>query len=432
MFVTNENLQTIRSRWPDIYAMLSIAKYSPEDVSFSNTPSPSIVFKGIQLNSGYDRNREAHIQASIIPNDFHEATVYGLGGSGELFEYLLRRPALKKLTIVLLNAVLAKTVLQISPEYHWLQDNRVTLKYGNRETKIETPFAAIPSSLVLADQACERIRDLVNLELATPFINQRHAEQEQHLLTTRFKKNAQYIQQDRDVQELFGSEKDQTILIAAAGPTLLENLPLLRELQATSTLIALDAALPSLATNNIYPALTICQDAHPTFIHNFLNINDQNLQSTALVYFPTVHSSALQCWQGDRFTAYTEGSIYRELQKKQPKGVLFSAGSVIHPAVDLAVKMGAVKIIFIGADFGFPDGTSHAEGCPVRIEIPKDSCRVEVINGHGRYIATWSSLLGFLRDLESYIARYPGISFLNMSRNGAVIHGTDYVNPGSR
>lgn len=41
------------------------------------------------------------------------------------------------------------------------------------------------------------------------------------------------------------------------------------------------------------------------------------------------------------------------------KGRLYCAGSVIHPAIDLVVKMGANKILLLGADFSFLDGKNH-------------------------------------------------------------------------
>ena len=42
------------------------------------------------------------------------------------------------------------------------------------------------------------------------------------------------------------------------------------------------------------------------------------------------------------------------------QGQLYVGGSVIHPAVDLAVKMGAARITLFGADFAFPMNKTHA------------------------------------------------------------------------
>lgn len=425
MLVTNENLQTIRRRWPDIHAMLSIAKYSPEDVSFSNTPSPSLVFKGIQINSGYDRNREAQIQASIIPKNANHATVYGFG-SGELYQLLLQRPSIEKLTVMVLDVPLTKACLQTGPLQKWLLDERVELKYGGGEISLRTPFTALPSCLVLADQQSSRIRDMVNLELATPYINQQHAAQEQHLLTTRFKENAPLIKGDLDVAELFASRTDQIICIAAAGPTLTDTMPLLKKLGDTTTVIALDASLQSLINNDILPDFTISQDAHPTTIHKFLNIDNSKLEKTSLVYFPTVDNKALQAWKGPRYVAYSTGRLYRNLMKTNPRGTLFSAGSVLHAGVDLAVKMGGRRLLLFGADFGYPHGMSHAEGSAARKKVVRPHTSLTVLNGNNEQIQSIHNLVGYLRDLEHYISMHPEVSFLNTSREGARINGCDY------
>lgn len=423
--MTNGNLQTIHSRWPDIRALLGNAKYSPEDISFSNTPTPSLVFKGIQINSGYDRNREAQIQTSIIPQKARQATVYGFG-SGELFQLLLQRQSIEKLTVIILNVAQTKASLQTGPSQTWLLDKRVELKYGGGENTLSVPFTALPSCLVLADQQCNRIRDMVNLELATPYINQRHAAQEQDLLNNRFKENADLIDNDIDVEELFGSRTDQTICIAAAGPTLTDTIPLLKEMRGTTTLIALDASLQSLVNNGIFPDYTISQDAHPTTIYKFLNINDPNLEETSLVYFPTVDSKALRAWKGPRYLAYSTGKLYRNLMKTAPRGTLYSAGSVLHAGVDLAVKMGGKRLVLFGADFGYPHGMSHAEGSAARVKVVRPNNSLTVENGSGEQIQSIHNLVGYLRDLEYYISMHPEVSFSNTSRDGARINGCDY------
>lgn len=408
--------------------MLSIARYPPEDISLSNTPSPSLIFKGIQINSGYDKNREAKIQTSIVPENARQATVYGFG-SEELYQCLLERSSLEHLTVILLNITQAKASLETAPPQEWLSDERVELKYGAEENQLRTPFTALPSCLVLCDQHCNRIRDMVNLELATPYINQRHAAQEHYLLTTRFKENEELIKNDHDVEELFGSRTGKTICIAAAGPTLTDTLPLLKEMRDTSTLIALDASLQSLVDNDIFPDFTVSQDAHPTTIRRFLNISNSNLHQTSLVYFPTVDNKALRTWKSRRYVAYTDGSLYKDLIHSHPRGTLYSAGSVFHAAVDLAVRMGGNRILLFGADFSYPFGKTHAEGSAARKTAVRPGKRLTVINGNGNQVPSSHNLVGYLRDFEIYICQHPETTFLNTSREGARICGCEYYSP---
>ncbi len=72
------------------------------------------------------------MQASLIPEDAEEATLYGLT-TDDLPLLLLCRPALKRLNIVLLNQVLTRTLLEHGIlSGLWLADQRVSLSLGRR------------------------------------------------------------------------------------------------------------------------------------------------------------------------------------------------------------------------------------------------------------------------------------------------------------
>jgi hypothetical protein len=100
---------------------------------------------------------------------------------------------------------------------------------------------------------------------------------------------------------------------------------------------------------------------------------------------------------------------------------------VIHPAVDLAVRMGAAQVTLFGADFAFPNDKTHAGWSDGDLGPQLTHARHWVLDGHGGRVRTQLNFRSYLTELERYIARHPQVSFFNTSRDGALIAGTTYA-----
>ena len=79
----------------------------------------------------------------------------------------------------------------------WLADPRVSLGFAVDETTLHAPFAANFPCLMLADEASSRLRDMVCLELSTPFIREKHSAHNAHL-KQRLHDNEPYVRADGD------------------------------------------------------------------------------------------------------------------------------------------------------------------------------------------------------------------------------------------
>jgi hypothetical protein len=420
------NLNIIEQRWPDVRNCIATAA-SLDNVTLNReSPQPTLYINGIHLSSGYDQVREAELQATLIPADSPQAWVYGVG-TGQLPRTLLRRLQMKRLVVVIMNPGVAMESFRHFDHSDWLSDGRVELKMAEHEADINVPFAAIPSCLELAADAAARLRDCVFLELSTPLIRKRYGAGNPEL-KSRLEQNRKHILSDGDAAALFGRKEGSTILVAAAGPTLDLHYDWIAARQETFPLIAVDAALRPLMSAGIVPDIVVAVDAASAGTDFFKEIDLAVLREKPLVYFPVVHSDILENWPGIRLTAYPDHPLYQSLRKTHPKGTLFCSGSVLHPSVDLAVKMGAFRIVLLGTDFSFPGGRSHASGCP-RNHLPKDDASKKhwVLNGRGERILTYAGMRGFLRDFERYIDLHPEVRFINGSREGAHIKGTGYL-----
>lgn len=419
----SSNWAVIERRWPGLLGSLSLQKSDLPEHCLVTERESTLIVDGLHLTSKYDRESEATLQASLIPSSSRQTWVYGLA-LGDLPRVLLERPALQKLTVVILNPAVACLSLKYFDHGDWLNDPRVSLTLADSQQTMERPFAASPACLLLACEQSAPLRDRVFLELATPFIRRKH--QPTPLLLERLDKNQQFIADDLDVSELFDSQQDNTIVVAAAGPTLSDHYTWLSAANRPP-LIAVDAALKPLLRAGILPDFVVSIDAHPDLYKLFFQEVVPELPGNIpLIYFPVVNPEILAHWPGQRYTSYPDTPLYQQLSDRYPKAKLFSSGSVLHPAVDLAVQMGAGKVILAGADLSYPANQSHVTGCSV-LSAPSGTGRHWVTNGFGEKVPTSLSFRGFLRDLEDYLVHQNKVTFINAGKKGAAIRHTSYL-----
>jgi len=420
-----KNLAAVEQKWPERAREITLAPELPDSILDATTPEPTLIIDSLHLASGYDQQAEAVVQAGQIRKNADYAWVYGLG-AGRLPELLLQRSRLKQLTVVLFNPSVARAIFHSFDLTPWLADARLELRSAAQENAVFFPFAAVPPCLLLADDASARLRDLVLLEISTPYIHRKHGEKKQ-LLRQRIRENLPLIREDGDVASLYGTLAGKTVVVTGAGPSLADHYDWLRCNNKEIKIVATDASLIPLLEAGVEVDYVVCIDSHETRILPFFETERLAACARAnLIYFPVVHPDVLKLWPGKRFTAYSRDQLYDEIRWELPRGNLFSSGSVIHPAVDFAVKAGADNIIFAGADFGFPGGRSHVAGSRA-MALSTGKKHHWLLDGNGNRIRTAPSLRGFLRDLESYIALHPNVRFYNAGRRGAAIQGTDLI-----
>ena len=413
------NLKVIEQRWPDMRKKFDVVDLNTLSIEVE---SNTLIVNGVQLTSNYDRIAEAEMQAQLIPMDSKVASVYGVG-LGDLCQVLLARTKLEKLHVHILNTGLFLHVLNAIDHTCWLTDERVMLVSASEMNEVNLPFAAVPAELELADNSSAQLRDRVVLELDNEFISRLH--RDDHILfKASINSNMAFIQQDASIDELILSNMT-SVYIAAAGPTLSEHFLRLQQNQASDkakTLIAVDAAVKPLLNHNIIPDIVVSAD-HAAQL-TLVGVDLAKLKNSALVYFPRISPELIKNWPSKRFCVYSSGPLYKELDKKYPKEKLFVSGSVIHPAIDLAVLKGATEIVLLGADFGFPNNQTHATGQTIFNSEHYAASSYWVLNGKGERISTMLNYRGYLRDLERYIQTQPQVNFINGSVEGAKIAGT--------
>ena len=424
-------IHIIQERWPSVWSELEAAPDYPGIELIQGNPSVTLKAGGIQLASAYEPLAEARLQMADLSRESRRLCLYGVG-MGYLPRLLLNElPGDAQLQVVPLNRALFKELLYWIDQSDWLADERIQLLLPTPDTRPEPPYILTPPCLWLADEAGSSLRDrlLVNLNQDNA---EQSLEQQANIFSDNMSQNEPLLESDGDAEELFGKlpPSNNGAVVIAAGPSLNSELAAVRRLQASGRIvIAVDAALRTLLAGGVLPSIVVTLDHKPT-ISRFFDADLNPMRDSTLVYFPVVDNAVLTAWPHRRLAAYTSNRRYDELRRRCPKATLYASGTVLHPAVDLAVQMGAKEIHLAGADFSFPDARTHAVGVFDAHRLEPDALRERtahwVINGHDERVPSIVNLIGYLRDLEDYIRSRPDVDFVNLSRKGARITGARY------
>ena len=416
----------IETRWPTVWDAIehSTPNYHLERVQ--DTPDETIICSGIHLTSAYNRKAEARSQAQLISEDAETATVYGLG-LGDLPRVLLERKHLQALRVVIMNPAIVKTAIELFDQTDWLRDRRVSLLLARNATQIEKPFAVCPATLRLASDDAARTRDWVVLELEKNY-QQEHFRARKQEFDNTLKTVLPLLRQDGDVASLFQTALGKIGIVVAGGPSAAEIFDWIKTNRNKLNVVAVSTALLPLDKRGIVPDVLVAVDPHPYLENHLLGADLDNLKHVPFVYTPIVHQKVLKLWKGPRLTTYIHHPRYEELAQNLPKGFLYCSGTVTHSAIDLAIKMGAEKVVLAGVDFCFPGDNSHVDGASPAHKIEIGTfVHPWAVNGLGERVTSNTAMIGYLRDLEQYIKLQKTIQFFNTGRSGSVIAGAPWL-----
>ena len=416
------NAEVLQRRWPALFERLMVEDTSAIEAELTQGLGSTLSVNGIQLTSRHDRTHEARIQAASLP-DKAQLHVYGTS-LGDLPGVLLERTNLDRLYVHILNGALFALVLQLLDQRQWLEDPRVELFYAGDLSDICTPFFALPAEMLLADDFNAKIRDRLVNEVHLTF-NNREFDVQSPIIQRRLQDCLPVLLGDEDVAQLFGTCAGREVFVIGTGPTLESHFERLAaiSLRADRPLfIAVDTAYRPLREHGIVPDMVVSIDQRIGFRH----LPVEESAGITLVYLPMSDPEVLTAWKGKRYGGYSASPVYAALREQHPRALLHVGGSVIHPAVDLAVKMGAARITLFGADFAFPNNKTHAGWNDGDLGPGVSQARHWVLDGNGQRVATQLNFRGYLCVLERYIAAHPHVQFYNSSRAGALIAGTQF------
>ena len=421
--------ETIAARWPNVLRRLDQAA-PVTDLELDESGSvPTLRACGLRLASAWDPEAEARLQCSHLPENCKAVTVFGVG-MGYLPQLAVDRlPRDGTVEVVVLNAGLLKILLDVLGDWRWLEHPAVELKLPEECPALPAHWVVTPALLRCVDPPAEPLRDWIEQALDADY-TRKWLDGREALVGRNMAANLPMLERDTSVGVLLerASAIAREIVVAGAGPTLDESIERIRELRERgATVVSVDAAFASLMHAGVVPDFVISLDPHETVL-SFYQLDLAPARATTLVYFPCVHPSVIERWPYRRCYAYTRHERFDALRRRFPATTLYASGSVIHPAVDLAVRLGASRVHLAGADFGYPGGLSHA----------KDSFHARSVSGNvagngssvrdyrGERVSSQPSFVSYYRDLEAYIlhdARAGSCRFVSLSARSACLRG---------
>ncbi|PQM59367.1 MAG: hypothetical protein CML40_08240 [Rhodobacteraceae bacterium] len=429
--IFKKNINCLNGINPQLAVELKKQDQNKIDFEIVSGHSHTIRISGLQLSSRHNPQLEAELQASyMIDSDL--IVLYGVG-LGCLPEKLLERRSLSKLRVKILNLSLFSLILSVRDQTSWLCDERVTISLACSDLDIEAPYFVNFPDLLLADEWTQNIKNILYSNNCDNF-SKKQFKKNDHIFLDRIQENYSYLEKDKGVEFLVGTASTEHAVVVGAGPSLESTIIKLGGNYAQNkrpVIIAVGTASKMLVRAGIIPDYVVIIDKDVSSSHPLV-ANFSKMQQTTLIYSPFVQTELIESWEGDRYVTYWDSPLFDQIKQIFPKGSLFSGGSVIHTAIDLARNLGCINITLYGVDFAYRGNQTHAgnKNGPLtnyeNIIVPDDSRRW-VKDGYGNKVSTHDSFIGYLVELESYVKRYPEIRFSNASKMGAFIQGCNYV-----
>jgi len=238
----------------------------------------------------------------------------------------------------------------------------------------------------------------------------------------------------RDMKHVF---KGKPIVIAAAGPSLIEDIETLRTIkqEGLAYVFAVGSANKLLLKQGIAPDAVVTYDPQPHNVEVFRELIDSGRTDIPMIYGTSVAYETLEHYPGPKFHMITSvdgvSDYYLNRFGKEPD--VKDAMTVSLIAIQLAQKLEAGCIVLVGLNLAFKDRRYYAEGITYHQwkgearEGMEYSDIVSVRDVNGRWIETNDILNGMRIAIEDYIRQSVTIPVYNATKDGAAIEGTSYV-----
>ncbi|WMJ78640.1 MULTISPECIES: motility associated factor glycosyltransferase family protein [unclassified Sedimentibacter] len=238
------------------------------------------------------------------------------------------------------------------------------------------------------------------------------------------------------VSEKTGAFKNKTAILAAAGPSLNEEIENLRYIKdnGLAYIFSVGSAINTLIYNGIYPhaACTIDPSVKNQMVHEI--IKEKGINEIPMIFGSSVGYETLENYPGNKYHMITSQDAVSLYYLKNNDG---SAVNIVHDAptvaaitLQLLFILGFDKIILVGQNLGYRDKRRYSAGISyINDEISDKELESAVWakDVYGNDILTTDVFNLMRRQIESYIKQYPSTSVINSTKGGAKIEGAEFI-----
>lgn len=254
--------------------------------------------------------------------------------------------------------------------------------------------------------------------------------------------NKDFIMDNPGVEELKDSCKGLPSVVCCAGPSLDEQISLLKEHQDKFIIIATDAVVkPLIAAGIRIDFVTSIERYNALQIPFFTGLEPQTAE---LVAYPVVHPEVLKLWPGPKRVTYRNYAWYAYFEKMAPRGILESGGSTSHLATKLSFHLGCDITLILGGDHayrqkadtetfvthckgtGYPEWEEYKALSTIKEKYPADKSFYVEAND-GSQVLTTIILYQFIKEFSSLSLNLSaGKRLINCSLKGAKMSRIEY------
>ncbi|MBR6216298.1 MAG: motility associated factor glycosyltransferase family protein [Spirochaetaceae bacterium] len=371
----NSNRALFEKRFPQLaeqYKPLFDSPVLPENVELltGRNGQISATYMGLSLHSAYNPEREAQKLVSEEAAAKADAGVFlgfGLGYGAVAFakEYTSK-------TLVLIECnpewfLLALSAIDFTPVFE--HQSLVLLVGAPQQTIISVLekiglqnccFFKTKSHIAHNEQYFINLENLIERNRQKKEINDRTLEKFSMLWLKNMCRNLDIAGGLDGVARYFGAFAGMDACVIAAGPSLDDVLPYIKEIQKRTLIVCVDTALRACLNAGVQPDFIVIVDPQYWNIRHLdgLAAPESRIITELAVYPPVFRfpcKEKLLC-----SSIYPLGK-YIEKQVK-PRGELGAGGSVVTTAWDFARQCGCKRIFMAGLDLGFPERKTHFKG----------------------------------------------------------------------
>lgn len=237
------------------------------------------------------------------------------------------------------------------------------------------------------------------------------------------------------LSDLEGKFIGQTALIAAAGPSLNDNINHIQANRDKFVIFAVNKCVKYLLQNGITPDFVVALDAE--YIEKTLEGMPEQLARANCIMDIRTDSAVFNHNFNKIFINFSETDFFiKKIAKYNPSFNFYeSGGSASTLALVAAVKMGFSKVVFAGLDLAFKENVIYSDGETMhrvsQEELLVDNVKkrmVQVRSVNGRMVYTREDYQTFITHFAKLIQELKYSEAYNLSSFGAQIEGIKPIN----
>lgn len=437
----------------------------------------NIQYQDIKLHDETNPLQESkNTFAKLKNNENAIHLIYGLG-LGYLFQIassvskglvILYEPNLDILyntfSLVDFSADLSKSNVYVFNDFEKLQNFLVEKATNNSYIEI----ASLPSYRELYKDVFDSQIKALELAYGSVLLDYTFKQKKLYRATYNTIRNIPELVKEIPINNLENCYKDKTAIIVSAGPTLSENIEVLKSVQNKAIIFAVGPALKTLIKNDIkVDFLCIVEANNCSKQVSGLDLSDINLIVEPFTH-PMIHSLPAKQRYLHVSSNMPPSEYWGKMSGIDTEGYL-TQGTVSYMALNTAIKMGCSKIILVGQDLAYIEGQCYSkdsayselecryneqaqkyEVAPKDYEKYRDSLsasddveirtkvateRLKILNKslysvksiNGAMIPTEAGYAAFIQQFSDYAKSLNDIKLINTSLKGAQIDGFENV-----